>query len=441
MRRLSRASALGVLGLALGVRLAFVLWVPGAPTGDGFVYVLYAHSIERGDGYTNLDGSPGILWMPGWPAYMAALYSVFGPGGRVVLISNALLGAATALLVAALGARWFGRRIGVVAGVLYAIWPGIVYYAGTFFTETTFNFLLASTLLLLTAAARATVWRSAWFAAAGLCFGLCAMVKAEPLALSPVVLLFLWTVCRSRSEFLRTAVVTFAATAAVILPWSIRNYVVFDRIIPTSVNGGFVAHIGNHHGATGGGDFVFATWYWGQHERPTAAEANIALNTAGWRDTWKFVRENPGEELRILGRKIRLTYLGDDQGAKLVRGVGGEEAWSISRAAWIRLRTIANVYWFAVLSLAALGVGTARGWPREARVLLFGIVATWFLLHLVFLGGTRFHVPETLAYALFAACGIDRLANVARRRIARGAEARAQDPGPISPGTRRGRAT
>jgi hypothetical protein len=119
MRRLSRASALGVLGLALGVRLAFVLWVPGAPTGDGFVYVLYAHSIERGDGYTNLDGSPGILWMPGWPAYMAALYSVFGPGGRVVLISNALLGAATALLVAALGARWFGRRIGVVAGVLY----------------------------------------------------------------------------------------------------------------------------------------------------------------------------------------------------------------------------------------------------------------------------------------------------------------------------------
>ena len=163
IRKLPRAAALGVLGLALGVRLAFVLWVPGVPTGDGFIYVLYAHSIERGDGYTSLDGSPGILWMPGWPAYIAALYSAFGPERRVVLISNALLGATTALLLAALGARWFGRRIGVVGGVLYAIWPGIVYYAGTFFTETTFSFLLASTLVLLTSAARATVRRSAWF--------------------------------------------------------------------------------------------------------------------------------------------------------------------------------------------------------------------------------------------------------------------------------------
>jgi len=69
-----------------------------------------------------------------------------------------------------------------------------------------------------------------------------------------------------------------------------------------------------------------------------------------------------------------------------------------------------------------------RVWPHEARVLLFGVPLTWLCLHLVFLGGTRFHVPETLAYALFAACGIDVLARTAGRWR-------------LSPGRRRGRAT
>ena len=37
-----------------------------------------------------------------------------------------------------------------------------------------------------------------------------------------------------------------------IAPWSVRNYLVFDRFIPTSANGGAVVYLGNHAGATGG---------------------------------------------------------------------------------------------------------------------------------------------------------------------------------------------
>ena len=414
---------------ALGVRLAFVLWAPGVPTGDGFLYHLYAKSIAAGDGYTNLDGSPGILWMPGWPAYLAALYRVFGDAGRVALLSNAALGAATAVLVATLGVRWFGRRAGLVAGWLYALWPGVVYYTATFFTETTFSFLLASTLALLAAGADARRRRAVWFAAGGLALGLCAMVKAEPLALAPVVLLLVFSACRGAGDFARLAVVTFAATAAVILPWSIRNYAVFGRVIPTSVNGGFVAYLGNHRGATGGGDFAFATWYWGQHQRETAAESNIAAGAAGWRDAWNFVRENPGEELRILGRKVALTYTSDAQGATLVRGAGpDEDQWLISRTAWRRLSAVADAWWFAVLPLAAVGLATFGTWPRPAAILLPGLVGTWFALHLVFLGGARFHVPEVLAYALLAGRGVELLA--ARARSA-----------PVSRGTPRARST
>ena len=52
-----------------------------------------------------------------------------------------------------------------------------------------------------------------------------AMVKAEPLGMSPALLLTLWIGRRSRPDFLRAAAAFFLVTAAVLTPWTIRNWV------------------------------------------------------------------------------------------------------------------------------------------------------------------------------------------------------------------------
>ncbi len=416
--RIDRRTAAGVFALALAARLSLVLLAPGVPTGDGFIYQQYARAIAAGDGYVNLDGSPAIMWMPGWPGFLAGIYSVFGTDPKIGMIANALLGAATAVVLATLGTTLLSRRIGALAGGLYAVWPGLVFYCATLYTETLFSFTLVCTLALLAAGCGAVGRRLIWFGAAGLGLGLCALVKSEPLALSPVVLATLWTARRSSADFARCAAATFLVTGLVMLPWVVRNQRVFDRFIPTTAGGGTIVWLGNHEGARGGNDFAAAKEYWERHARPTAAESNLAQDAAGWGDAWRFVRDHPGEELSILGNKLRMTYRSDAQGVNAALGPLRRPG-APDLATRLRLISAANAYWIAVLLLAGIGLLSWRSWRRETRMLLLGLVATWVGLHLVFLGGPRFHVPEALAYALFAACGIERLAQIAARSLAR----------------------
>ena len=414
---------LSIFIVALAVRLAFVLWAPGEPTGDGFFYHLYAYDLVAGNGYVNVDRSPANTWMPGWPALLAAFYAVFGVHAKAAMAVNAVLGAATCALVAALGARLVSARIGGLAGALLAVWPGHVYFAATLFTEPLFSALFYGALLLQVEATRAADRRLVRFGAAGLALGGAAMVKAEPLVMAAPLALHLLVAHSDRRDALRATVVTFGLAAAVVAPWTLRNWLVFDRFIPTSAGGGMIVYAANHAGASGGNDLRAILDYaeaLGVSDL-TQAEQNIAMNDHGWADARRFAREEPLEMLRILGSKLRLTYTGDSAGAEIVRGYFGPDRWHLDRATWRALARVADAWWWAMVGLAAIGLTRVPAWARETRVLVFGVWGTWIALHLVFLGGMRFHVPETGLMALLAAEGLDRI----RSRLARGRDAAA----------------
>jgi 4-amino-4-deoxy-L-arabinose transferase-like glycosyltransferase len=413
---IGRKAALALFAAAFLPRVAFVLWAPGEPAADGIFYRAYADNIARGWGYIDFDGSPVVRWMPGWPLLLGGLYRIFGSSTLVATLANAVLDATTAAVVAALGARLFRRRIGLVAGALYAGWPGMIFLCATHMSEALFNLLLAGTLLLTVIACRAATRRTLRFAAAGLCLGGAALVKAEPLVMSPAIALTLWHSRRSRADFLRAAAAFFLMAAAVLTPWTIRNYVAFDRFLPTAASGGIGIYLANHPGATGGQDLRANRAIQKLYRRENAAATSIARHDAGWRDAWAFVRAHPDEELRIVANKLRLTYLGDARGAKLVRGMGPEAGWHLGAGTWRRLRLTADSYWFAMLALALAGLATFRSWqPGAAPLLLLGVLLPWLCLHVVFLGGPRYHVPQIPALALLAACGADLLASGARR--------------------------
>jgi 4-amino-4-deoxy-L-arabinose transferase-like glycosyltransferase len=413
---IGRRSATALFGGAFLLRLAFVLWAPGEPSADGIFYHAYGDAIARGWGYIDVDGSPVVRWMPGWPLLLGGLYRLFGTSTLVAMLANAVLDAVTAVLLGVLGARLFRRRIGLVAGGLYAFWPGVVFLCATHMSESLFNLLLVGTLLLTTVACAAESRRTAWFAAAGLCLGGAAMVKAEPLVMSPALLLTLWIGRRSRADFLRAAAAFSLVTAAVLTPWTIRNWVAFERFLPTAASGGIGVYLANHPGATGGQDLRANRALQQRFRRRNAAETAIARNDAGWRDAWAFVRAHPEEEIRIVANKLRLTYSGDARGAKLVRGLGPEKNWHLGPEVWRRLRLTADSYWFAMLGLALVGLGTLRSWPPTAApLLLLGVIVPWFCLHVVFLGGPRYHVPQIPAIALLAALGVDAIVAGAKK--------------------------
>jgi len=413
-----RRPAVAVFALALLLRAAFVLWAPDEPAADGIFYRIYAENIARGWGYIDLDGSPVVRWMPGWSFLLSALYTLFGSATQVATAANALLDAFTAALLVPLGTRLFDARTGIVAGGLYACWPGMIFLCGTHMSECLFNLLLAATLLATSHTAEAGEGRTRRAAVIGLCLGGAALVKAEPLVMLPGIAWALW---RTRITPLGTArelAAVLVVTAAMLTPWTVRNYLAFDRFLPTAASGGIGVQLANHPGASGGQDLLANRALQERYRRENLAWTAIARNDAGWREAWNFVRQNPGEELRIVANKLRLTYLGDARGAKLVRGMGPPESWHISPGAWRTLRWTADAYWFAMLALAVVGLARRRTGdfaPRADRnpiavpLLVAGVLVPWLCLHVMMLGGPRYHVPQIPALALFAACGITRL--------------------------------
>jgi hypothetical protein len=147
-----------------------------------------------------------------------------------------------------------------------------------------------------------------------------------------------------------------------------------------------------------------------RNRRETTAATLFAASETGWREVRAFVRERPTEALAIAGRKLALTYGSDGHAARLVRGVGVGRVGYTTEAVRRRLEAIADGFWYVVLALAILGVTQVRRWPVPARIGVLGVLLAWLGIHLVFLGGPRFHAPETPSLALLAAAGIDRLA-------------------------------
>lgn len=400
--------AASIVALGLGLRIAFVAWAPRELSGDALHYHLHAVSIADGRGYVELDGSPSVRWMPGWPFALSALYRALGDEPLAGMLLNALSGAAVVAALIRIGTLWFGVSCGLWAGLLYAVWPGVVYYCATLMTEPFFSALLVACLLALNEAARDASRRwLAWSALAGFALGSAAIVKAETWALLPVIAVF--CACALPAGRRCWAACAFALAACVwVVPWTARNYAQFERFVPTTATSGANAWLGTHPGARGGQSIVEMRGFISQHRRESTAETLFAASEAGWREVRRFALADPLAVLEIAGRKLALTYGSDGQGARLIRGVGVGRIGYIPEARRRALERFANLWWAAMALAVLVGLAGVGRWPASARIVCLGLPACWLAVHLVFLGGPRFHVPETPVYALIAASAIGR---------------------------------
>jgi hypothetical protein len=100
----------------------------------------------------------------------------------------------------------------------------------------------------------------------------------------------------------------------------------------------------------------------------------------------------------------------------MLRGPGTKaHARFLSPAESKWLTRIANAFWVFAMLAAALGLTSVRTWSTPTRVLAIGFLGTFAAVHLVFLGGPRFHAAEVPILALLAGVGL----TVGRDRLRR----------------------
>ncbi|HKV47060.1 MAG TPA: glycosyltransferase family 39 protein [Candidatus Acidoferrales bacterium] len=236
-----RANAALAVCVGLGLRLLFVLKFPAFDTGDGPFYIrLAANWLKNGVYGFAIDGrlTPVDMRVPGYPAFLAAIFAFAGNSPRAVMLVQVAVDLATCFLIvgiAALLARPESRRrVAFVALWLAALCPFIANYTAVVLCEVLVTFLTALALLVLmeTEIGRPGGVKSrnygtsmAWFLA-GIVAGLGTLVRPEtPLVLAAAGLTATakWWRPRDWIKIVRVGLLMATGLVLPLLPWTARN--------------------------------------------------------------------------------------------------------------------------------------------------------------------------------------------------------------------------
>lgn len=239
----------------LALRLCFAAMAAGRTSpGDPEAYLVLARHLLDGGGLfidePFMEERVYAFYPPAYPLLLAGWGAIFG----LSIWSVAALGGLTDLIVAALMARIGDRAgnagAGRAAAFLYLIWPPVLFASPLATKEglCTALVLMLALVWLERAAGDRGFWRGA--VALGVATGLLAL--SQP-GWAPVAALF-GLVLLGRIGFRRMqgfGMVGAGVAVAVMLPWWLRNWIVFGAFVPLTSAGGVSLWIGNNAEATG----------------------------------------------------------------------------------------------------------------------------------------------------------------------------------------------
>src|ERR1700678_2670090 len=242
-----RANVAAAVCTGLALRVYLVLKFPVTDTGDGPFYIELAWNwLKNGVYGVAVRGqlTPVDMRVPGYPAFLAAVFAVAGQSPRAAMLAQVVVDLATCFVIALIAARLApenSRRRVALAGLwLAALCPFTANYTAVVLTETLVIFLTALAMLILLPADRGEVripWRpgvprrrvflsSPWIRG-GLMVGFGTLVRPEtPLLLfaAGLILLAKWWRPTNWQRLLRAAVLMGVGLILPLVPWAARNW-------------------------------------------------------------------------------------------------------------------------------------------------------------------------------------------------------------------------
>jgi 4-amino-4-deoxy-L-arabinose transferase-like glycosyltransferase len=260
--RKAATSVLLIVVVALSARVAFawyeehqiparVLSVVPFQTETGHI----AYSIASGKGFSSpfqRDSGPTAWLTPVYPYLLADIFKLFGiytlHSFFAALSLNILFSAGACVPIFYAGKRIAGLGVASAAAWLWAIFPNAVIIPFEWIWDTSLSALLVATLLWATLELAESRRVRDW-CFYGLLWGFALLTNPAIALLFPVLLA--WAAYRIRDRYhaaswLMRPVLAAALALLCCLPWTIRNYVQFHKLIPLRSNFAFELYIGNN---------------------------------------------------------------------------------------------------------------------------------------------------------------------------------------------------
>jgi 4-amino-4-deoxy-L-arabinose transferase-like glycosyltransferase len=337
-----------------------------------------ARALVSGFGYgspwPNTPLVPTAQQPPLYPFLVAGIFKVAGAYSyRSLLIAvglNAVFSSLTAVMILRLGKRDFGALAGILAAWVWACWMYEATVSVRLWESSLSCLLLIFALFMLPKLK--TPSPSLW-----LLFGLLAaagvLANTTLLAVFPFFWIWLWASYRRRGQSRGNLLVSSVGIFIIaLLPWTIRNYEAFHRVMPIRDNLGLELWIGNHEGeaSLNGNDFQEMVAEYSRLGEIPFMDEKRELAT-------QFIRQHPGAFVRLSARRFYRFWTAPPQSVWIL----------VSLLAWLGMFLALWLRGWAVLPYAVVMVtfpliyylthaGSVYRHPAEPVILLLAAYAS-----------------------------------------------------------------
>lgn len=276
-----------------------------------------AYSLASGKGFASpfqRDSGPTAWLAPVYPFLLATLFKLFGiytlRSLFVAVLLNILFSASACVPIFFAGRRIAGPGVASAAAWLWALFPNAVIIPFEWIWDTSLSALLAATLLWATLVLAESSQTRAWGLYGVLC-GFALLTNPALGLLLPVLLP--WAAWRNpaRDPGRLTNLLLAAGIAALCcVPWTVRNYAQFHKLIPLRSNFAFELYIGNNENYDDAHRFRPGAVTQDREILRYLRMGETAFMDEERRKALAFITANPRIELRLIALRFVEFWMG-----------------------------------------------------------------------------------------------------------------------------------
>jgi hypothetical protein len=375
--------------LAFAIRLAYISLNTRSPYSDEFDYQKLAVTLSTEHRYA-LDSIPTAYRPIGYPAFIALVYLLAGIHPVIVKVVQAVLDSMIVVCLPLLIPE-STEKTKTWAAVFWAVFPPAILYPNLLMTETMYTFLVVCGAVLFV---QRRDLRAGGQILLGLIFGGLTLIKPATGVFLMALVIFEWVYLKSA----KSAAIISLTCILVVLPWTIRNWVVLGE--PTlATSSGMNLLIGNNPHANGS--------YTSQIDvqELEAVHDEATKDRLAFRTATGYILSHP--ELFLLNGIRKLAHFFSSESFLLVSqfhttpadfGIALSKKYAAISPLLI---LVVNAGYFVLLIAGWLGV-LASGGSRTTQYFAL-LLGSLLFVHVLTFGGNRFHFPLMPFFAAFSA--------------------------------------
>jgi 4-amino-4-deoxy-L-arabinose transferase-like glycosyltransferase len=242
------------------------------------------------------------------------VYRIFGihtpHAFYAVVLLNIIFSAATCVPIYLIGKRIGSLGVGLSAAWLWAIFPNAIVIPYEWVWDTSLSALLIATILWATLELAESQRARDWVLYGAL-WGFALMVNPSLGSMLPLLLGWaMYRGMRERNLPVKLPLLALGVAIVCCVPWTVRNYVAFHKLVPLRSNFPLELWLGNNENFDPNSQIVPPADPTKEEIRNYVHMGETAFMADKWRRATEFIRTHPRLELVLWGRRFVANWTG-----------------------------------------------------------------------------------------------------------------------------------